>query len=375
MYTCMHTYGRIRRRLHRAYVHPHRRTRVYVPTYARVCMCLYIYIYICTHTHVDVHPCTYVQVPACIQSAYTQVDVHRCAHMYTRTQTRVCIHTWTYASVYVCIYSHVSAWMSTCARVCLSIGVYTYIYILTDTHVHTRTETHIRVCVCVSVCLSVCRVRAHARIYGESTSILQKGLFCPTPIKASDTSTSKRETTPDERSGQEARTDPFLPKKGRTDRHPEAQGRTHIHGRAGLGWAGLGWAGAAGGGGGLTEAPHPGAFPWTMILLIRRGKAREPGIALTTASSNPQRTVAPDGSNASFLQLRKLWADSERSDLIPWRLTDRETTSLGKRVLRCTLPQRFPHSTQPSNSTGCPRREGTKKIRTCVCEGSTPIPR
>ena len=338
-------------------------------------MYVYIYIYICTHTHVDVHPCTYVQVPACIQSAYTQVDVHRCAHMYTRTQTRVCIHTWTYASVYVCIYSHVSAWMSTCARVCLSIGVYTYIYILTDTHVHTRTETHIRVCVCLSVCLSVCRVRAHARIYGESTSILQKGLFCPTPIKASDTSTSKRETTPDERSGQEARTDPFLPKKGRTDRHPEAQGRTHIHGRAGLGWAGLGWAGAAGGGGGLTEAPHPGAFPWTMILLIRRGKAREPGIALTTASSNPQRTVAPDGSNASFLQLRKLWADSERSDLIPWRLTDRETTSLGKRVLRCTLPQRFPHSTQPSNSTGCPRREGTKKIRTCVCEGSTPIPR
>ena len=28
-------------------------------------------------------------------------------------------------SVGVCIYSHVSAWMSTCARVCLSIGVYT----------------------------------------------------------------------------------------------------------------------------------------------------------------------------------------------------------------------------------------------------------
>ena len=26
---------------------------------------------------------------------------------------------------------------------------------------------------------------------------------------------------------------------------------------AGLGWAGLGWAGAAGGGGGLTEAPPP----------------------------------------------------------------------------------------------------------------------
>lgn len=42
-----------------------------------------------------------------------------------------------------------------------------------------------------------------------------------------------------------------------------------------------------------------------MILLIRRGKAQEPGIAITTASSNHQRTVAPDGSNAFFLQLIK----------------------------------------------------------------------
>ena len=155
-------------------------------------------------------------------------------------------------------------------------------------------------------------------------------------------------------------------------RTPGTTGQTNLR-RGGGG--GRGGAGAPGGGGGLTEAPHPGAFPWTMILLIRRGKAQEPGIAITTASSNHQRTVAPDGSNAFFLQLRKLWADSERSDLIPWRLTDRETTSLGKRVLRCTLPQRFPHSTQPSNSTGCPRREGTKKIRMCACVGSTPIPR
>ena len=281
-------------------------------------------------------------------------------------QTRVCIHTCAYASVYVCIYIHVSVWMSTCVRVCIYRCIHVHIY----THRHTCTypDGNTHPCVCVCLCLSVCHVCAHTRIYGESTSILQKGLFCPTPIKASDTSTSKRETTPYEQSGQEVRTDPFLPKKGRKDRHPEAQGRTHIH-------AELGWTGAAGGRGGLMEAPHPGVFPWTMILLIWRGKAQEPGIAIMTASSNHQRTVAPDGSNASFLQLRKLWAGSERSDLIPWRLTDRETTSLGKRVLRCTLPQRFPHSTQPSNSTGCPRREGTKKIRTCVCVGLTPIPR
>ena len=338
-------------------------------------MCLYIYIYICTHTHVDVHPCTYVQVPACIQSAYTQVDVHRCAHMYTRTQTRVCIHTWTYASVYVCIYSHVSAWMSTCARVCLSIGVYTYIYILTDTHVHTRTETHIRVCVCVclSVCLSV--VCAHTPVYtGKAQAYRKRGFSVQHRSRRQTPQPPKGKQPPMSEVGRRPEQTPsFQRKVEQTDTQKHKGEHTST---AGLGWAGLGWAGAAGGGGGLTEAPPPpGAFPWTMILLIRRGKAREPGIALTTASSNPQRTVAPDGSNASFLQLRKLWADSERSDLIPWRLTDRETTSLGKRVLRCTLPQRFPHSTQPSNSTGCPRREGTKKIRTCVCEGSTPIPR
>ena len=260
-------------------------------------------------------------------------------HTHVCTYANACVYTYVYRCISVCVhlYTCVCVDVYVCG-VCIYRCIYVHIY--THTHVHTRTETHIRVCVCVclSVCLSVGLMRAHAHICGESTSILQKGLFCPTPIKASDTSTSKRETTPDERSGQEAGTDFFLPKKGGTDRHSEAQGRTHIHGRAGLGWAG-----AAGGGGGLTEAPHPVAFPWTMILLIRRGKAQEPGIAITTASSNHQRTVAPDGLNAPFLQLRKLWADSERPHLIPWCLTDRETISLGKRVLRCTLPQRLPH--------------------------------
>ena len=70
-----------------------------------------------------------------------------------------------------------------------------YIYILTDIHVHTRMETHIHVSVCVCVCVHVC---THTRIYGEDASTLQKGLFCPKLIKASDNSTSKRETTPNE---------------------------------------------------------------------------------------------------------------------------------------------------------------------------------
>ena len=227
-------------------------------------------------------------------------------------------------------------------------------------------------CVCLSVCLSV--VCAHTPVYtGKAQAYRKRGFSVQHRSRRQTPQPPKGKQPPMSEVGRRPEQTPsFQRKVEQTDTQKHKGEHTST---AGLGWAGLGWAGAAGGGGGLTEAPHPGAFPWTMILLIRRGKAREPGIALTTASSNPQRTVAPDGSNASFLQLRKLWADSERSDLIPWRLTDRETTSLGKRVLRCTLPQRFPHSTQPSNSTGCPRREGTKKIRTCVCEGSTPIPR
>ena len=66
---------------------------------------------------------------------------------------------------------------------------------------------HFPVCVCACVC--VC-----ARgIYGESASILQKGLFCPKLIKASDNSGSKRETTPDERSGQAGGPSRHLPSK------------------------------------------------------------------------------------------------------------------------------------------------------------------
>ena len=264
--------------------------------------------------------------------------------------------------------------------------IYRCIYVHIYTHRHTRTypdgNTHPRVCVCVcvcvcvSVCLSVCLsvVCAHTPVYtGKAQAYCKRGFSVQHRSRRQTPQPPKGKQPPMSEVGRRPEQTPsFQRKVEQTDTQKHKGEHTST---AGLGWAGLGWAGAAGGGGGLTEAPHPGAFPWTMILLIRRGKAREPGIALTTASSNPQRTVAPDGSNASFLQLRKLWADSERSDLIPWRLTDRETTSLGKRVLRCTLPQRFPHSTQPSNSTGCPRREGTKKIRTCVCEGSTPIPR
>ena len=122
-----------------------------------------------------------------------------------------------------------------CVRVCVYRCIYAHIY----THRHTRTykdgNTHLCECVCVCVCMW-----AHARIYGEGASILQKGLFCSKLIKASDNSTSKRETTPDEWRGQEAQTPLFKIKVEQTD-----------------------------------TQKHPRAFIWTMILLIWRGKAQE----------------------------------------------------------------------------------------------------
>ena len=207
----------------------------------------------------------------------------------------------------MCIYTRVCVDVYVCA--CVYIGVYMYIYILTDIHVHTRMETHIHVSVCV--CVHVC---THTRIYGEDASTLQKGLFCPKLIKASDNSTSKRETTPDEWRGQEAQTPLFKIKVEQTD--------TQKHKVENKSVAGLDWAGAAGEGGGrLTEAPRG-------IYLDNdnsnsEGKGPGAGITIVTASSKHQKTVAPDRSNASFLQLRKMVVDSETSDLITWCLTER----------------------------------------------------
>ena len=96
-------------------------------------------------------------------------------------------------------------------------------------------------------------------------------------------------------------------------------------------------------------------------------------MAIATASWKHPKTVAPDRSNASFLPPRKMWADSERSDLIPWRLTESETTSLGKRVLRFprNTPPKSPHST---HSTECPRRGQRRDGRVYVWY-RPPIPR
>ena len=98
----------------------------------------------------------------------------------------------------------------------------------------------------------------------------------------------------------------------------------------GLSWAGLGLPGV-GGGRRLMEAPQGVYLDNDNSNLERKGPGA--GIAIVTASSKYQKTVAPDQSNSSFLQLRKMVADSERSDLITWHFTERETTSLGKRVL------------------------------------------
>ena len=164
----------------------------------------------------------------------------------------------------MCIYTR----LCRCLRVCMYvyIGVYMYIYILTDIHVHTRMETHIHVSVCVCVCVHVC---THTRIYGEDASTLQKGLFCPKLIKASDNSTSKRETTPNEWRGQEAQTPLFKIKVEQTD--------TQKHKVENKSLAGLDWAGAVGRGWRVGEGSrkHPGTFIWTMIILIQRGKAQE----------------------------------------------------------------------------------------------------
>lgn len=82
-----------------------------------------------------------------------------------------------------------------------------------------------------------------------------------------------------------------------------------------------------------------------------------------------QKTVAPDRWNASFLPLRKVLADSEISELITWHLTERETPSLGKRVLGSlrTLHQRFPIRPNPAT----PRRRAyggdQEDMRVCMC--------
>ena len=128
--------------------------------------------------------------------------------------------------------------------------------------------------------------------------------------------------------------------------------------------AGLGWAGAAGGGGGLTEAPR-GVYLDNDNL---EGKGPGAGLAIATASSKHQKTVAPDRWNASFLQLRKVLADSEISELIPWHLTERETPSLGKRVLGSlrTLHQRFP--IRPNLATPRSAYGGDQEdMRVCMC--------
>ena len=164
----------------------------------------------------------------------------------------------------MCICAYIYMCLCRCLRVrmCVYIGVYMHIYIYT--HRHTRTykdgNTHPCECVCVCVCMW-----AHTRIYGEGVSILQKGLFCPKLIKASDNSTSKRETTPEEWSGQEAQTPLFKIKVEQID--------TQKHKVENKSMAGLDWAGAAGVGAGSQK--HPGTFIWTMIILIQRGKAQE----------------------------------------------------------------------------------------------------
>ena len=224
-----------------------------------------------------------------------------------------------------------------------------YVCIHRPTRTHTGRNTH--PCVCVCVC-------ARARAHKDSASIWQRGIRCPKLIKASDNWTSKRETTPDERSRQEARTDTFIQNKGRTDRHSEAQGRKQINGGAGLGLLGVG----------AGSRKHRGAFIWTMLTW--RGKAQE----LDSQSWQQVRNIRRQWLLIDGMRLSRSWekcwlADSEISELITtWHLTERETPSLGKRVLGSlrTLHQRFPIRPNPATPRSAYGGE-QEDMRVCMC--------
>lgn len=120
--------------------------------------------------------------------------------------------------------------------------------------------------------------------------------------------------------------------------------------------AGLGWAGASGGGGGLTGAPRGVCLDNDKL----EGKGPGAGLAIATASSKHQKTVAPDRWNASFLQqLRKVLAGGLRGirahHLAPHRDRHPITRETSPGIPQDT-PPKIPHPTQPGNSTECLRR-------------------
>ena len=193
------------------------------------------------------------------------------------------------------------------------------------------------VCVCVCAC-----VHTHPYIWGRCKHFAKGAFLSKTNQGIRQLNLQKRNNSQWVKGAGGPNT--FIQNKGRTDRYTEAQGRKQITGRAGLGWAcGEG----VKGGGRLTEAPR--GLYLDNDYSNSEGKGPGAGITIVTASSKHQKTVAPDRSNVSFLQLRKMVADSERSDLITWHLTERETISLGKRFLWSlgTLHQRFPIRPNP----------------------------
>ena len=159
--------------------------------------------------------------------------------------------------------------MSTCGRVSIYRCISVHINILTDIHRHTRTYTdgtRARVCVCVA--------HAHRPVYtGKAQAYCQRGFSVQKRSRRQTTQPPKGKQPPMSEVGrQPARADTFLPEKGSTDSHPEAQGRKQLSWQ---GWAGLGWAGLGLLGVGAGSRKHPGAFIWTTSLLLRRGKAQE----------------------------------------------------------------------------------------------------
>lgn len=171
----------------------------------------------------------------------TQVNAYANVRVYTHTSIEVRVR------VPMCTDTHVSVSMSTCARV----SIYRCIYVRRDTHRHTRTETHIR---------------AYRR--GKREHIAKGAFSVHNGSRRQTTQPPQGKQPPTSEVGRQgARADTFLPKKGRTGRHPEAQGRKPIRGRAGLGWGCWGW--------GRAHGSTPGRLSGQRVLRTGRGKAQE----------------------------------------------------------------------------------------------------
>ena len=189
--------------------------------------------------------CTHVRRYRC--PCAPRVPIHRLmcidAHTCIRIRKRACDYI--HVHMHQCMCASISMGLRGCLRVRVcGVCIYRCTYVHIYTHKHTRTypdgNTHPCVCVCLSVCLSV--VCAHTPVYtGKAQAYCKRGFSVQHRSRCQTPQPPKGKQPPMSKVGRRPEQTPsFQRKVEQTDRHPESQGRTHIHGRAGLGWAGLG---------------------------------------------------------------------------------------------------------------------------------------